>query len=171
MLKYFIILSILFLFACGEIKRDPNAGKSREEIEREELGNFFGDDITLFGGNRDENTGQGSGIGVNAFLWRASLDTISFFPLSSADPFGGLILSDWYSPANENNIRYKVTIYIFGRELRSDGLRVSVFKEAKDASGNWTTVNISQDMATKLEDAILTRARELRVKSRNLENN
>jgi hypothetical protein len=68
-------------------------------------------------------------VAVNAFLWRASLDTINFIPLVSADPFGGVIITDWYTPAETPNERMKVQITILDRDLRADGVRVSVFKQ------------------------------------------
>ena len=103
------------------------------------------------------------GLGVNGFLWRASLDTLSFMPLISADPFGGVIITDWYSPPNNPNERFKVTTYLLGRELRSDGIRVSVFSQKKLDGQGWVTSSAEKDTETKLEDAILNKARELRI--------
>lgn len=166
MRNFLPIFLFLFLFACVKGEVSDDIGKDRKQLEREELGSFFGGEIDLFGNNSADS---GNGLNVNAYLWRGSLDVISFFPLSSADPFGGLILTDWYSPPKEKDNRYKVTIYIFGRELRADGLRVNVFKEKRNnAASAWETVETPEKMAVKLEDAILSRARELRVKARNL---
>ena len=72
---------------------------------------------------------------MNAYLWRASLDTINFIPLVSADPFGGVIITDWYTPAETPNERMKVQITILDRELRADGVRVSVFKQTDRRQG------------------------------------
>ena len=74
------------------------------------------DGFNVFGSSKPED--QGGGIGVNSYLWRASLDSISFMPLSSADPFGGVIITDWYSPPESPNERFKLNIYILGRQLR-----------------------------------------------------
>ena len=112
-------------------------------------------------GRDDQETN--SGIGVNGFLWRASLDTLSFLPLSSADPFGGVIITDWYAPPESPAERFKVTVYILGRELRSDGVRVAVFRQKRDTRSGWTDANAGKDTSTSLENAILTRARELRI--------
>ncbi len=120
--------------------------------------------FTLFGGS-DEPQAPGAAIPVNSFLWRATLDTLSFMPLASADPFGGVIISDWFSPPETANERFKMTVYILSRELRSDGLRVAVFRQQRDASGQWIDSDVSPDTAGELENAILTRARELRVAS------
>jgi len=107
--------------------------------------------------------GGGGGIGVNSFLWRASLDTVSFMPLTSADPFGGVIITDWYSPPEAPGERFKMNIYILGRQLRADGLRVAVFREAQTPDGNWITASVTSKTSIKLENQILTRARQLRV--------
>lgn len=124
--------------------------------------------LNILGGdkNTDQNAGGGggNGVNVNAFLWRASLDTISFMPLSSADPFGGVIITDWYATPETPQERFKVNIFILGRALRSDGLKVSVFRQAVDPStGRWTDTPVGAAVATEMENAILTRARQMRV--------
>jgi hypothetical protein len=101
-------------------------------------------------------------LGVNSYLWHASLDTLSFLPLVSADPFGGVIISEWYVAPSSPNERLKVTVYIMDRSLRADGLKVVVFRQVKAAAG-WQEATPSPDTAHKLEDSILTRARELRL--------
>ena len=127
----------------------------------------FGDDgLDLFnlGGNK-KGAVDGSGIGVNSFLWRASLDTIAFMPLSQADPFGGVIITDWYSPPEAPKERYKMSVYILGRELRADGVRVAVFRQQSSGPDGWVSGSLSKDTATNLENQILTRARQLRLAS------
>ena len=116
----------------------------------------------LLGPKKDEG-GGGSGIGVNSFLWRATLDTVSFMPLASADPFGGVIISDWYSPAETPNERFKVNVFILGRELRADGVRCSVFRQRKDPNGAWIDAAVDGGTGTDIENAILTRARQIRI--------
>jgi hypothetical protein len=101
-------------------------------------------------------------LGVNSYLWHASLDTMSFMPLQSADPFGGVIISDWYVAPTAPDERLKVTIYIMDRTLRADGLKVVVFRQTRSAAG-WSDAAASPDTAHRLEDSILTRARELRL--------
>ena len=103
-------------------------------------------------------------VGVNSYLWHATLDTLSFMPLASADPFGGVIITDWYSAPADPNERVKVTIYILDRRLRADGIKIAVFRQARSNEG-WVDAQVNADTATKLEDAILTRARELRLAS------
>ena len=101
-------------------------------------------------------------LGVNSYLWHASLDTLSFLSLTSADPFGGVIISEWYVAPTSPNERLKVTVYIMDRALRADGLKVVVFRQVKAPAG-WADATPSPDTAHKLEDSILTRARELRL--------
>ncbi len=103
-----------------------------------------------------------SGVGVNSYLWRASLDTIAFMPVASADPFGGTILTDWYEDPSHPGERFKIDVYILDRQLRADGVRVSVFRE-KLVKNQWRNEKVAADMASNIENAILTRARSLRV--------
>ena len=105
-------------------------------------------------------------VAVNGYLWRASLDTLSFMPLSSADPFGGVIITDWYSPPETPEERFKVTAYILDRALRSDGIRVSVFRQTLTEAGSWTDVPVYEGLASDLENTILSRARELKVRAK-----
>ena len=139
--------------------------RTTSSIPRETI--FGGDGINLnsiFGsGGKKSGDSGGSGIGVNSFLWRATLDTVSFMPLSSADPFGGVIITDWHTLPEAPSERFKMNIYILGRQLRADGLRVSVFRQAQAGNGNWITASVNTETSISLENQILTRARQLRV--------
>jgi uncharacterized protein DUF3576 len=120
--------------------------------------------INLFGGGKTtDEGGGGAGIGVNSYLWRASLDTLAFMPLASADPFGGVIITDWYSPAETPDERFKVNIFILDRQLRADGLRAAVFKQKRQPDGRWADAPVDAATQTDLENSILTRARQLRI--------
>ena len=99
---------------------------------------------------------------MNSFLWRASLDTVSFMPVAQADPFGGVILTDWYENPDQPGQRFKMSIYILDRQLRADGVKVSVFKQVQE-KGAWKDAKVPPDMGPNIENTILTRARELRV--------
>ena len=99
-------------------------------------------------------------LGVNAYLWRASVETLAFLRMAKADPFGGVIISNWYVTPNNPNERIKVTVLIMDRALRTEGLKVRVFRQEREG-GEWRNVQASPDMGRKLEDAILTRARNL----------
>ena len=159
-------LGLLFLSACGgDIKTDPTySDKKQDELYKN--GSLVSDKggFSLFGGS-DRKTPENAhtGIGVNGFLWRASLDTISFMPLASADPFGGVILTDWYSAPVSPNERTKLNIFIRDRELTANGVKVSVFRQTKDASGNWQDAPAAAATAGSLENIILTRARQIRM--------
>jgi hypothetical protein len=100
-------------------------------------------------------------IGVNAYLWRGALETLSFMPLSSADPFGGVIITDWYSPPSTPNERFKATCYILGRELRADGIRIAIFRQTRQGS-QWVDADVAPSTVSDIEDKVLARARELR---------
>jgi hypothetical protein len=102
-------------------------------------------------------------IAVNAYLWRAALDTLAFMPLVSADPYGGVIITDWYINPEQPNERFKCTVYILDSRLRADGLNVSVTKEVSNGAGGWVTAATSPQTETDIENAILTRARQLRL--------
>lgn len=114
-------------------------------------------------GGQSQSADGAASIGVNAFLWRASLDTISFMPLASADPYGGVIITDWYVNPEKTDERFKTTVYILDTRLRADGLNVSISKQTRDASGAWIDAPASPQTETDIENAILTRARQLRL--------
>jgi hypothetical protein len=105
--------------------------------------------------------GGGTGLGVNAFLWRGALDTIAFMPLASADPFGGVIITDWYTPPGTSGERFKATIYILSRDLRSDGLRVNIFRQVLD-NGQWVDSAVAESTVGDIENKVLARARRMR---------
>ena len=119
-----------------------------------------------FGGGHAP-AGPAPAIGVNAYLWRATLDTLAFMPLSSADPYGGVVITDWYINPEKQDERFKCTVYILDTRLRADGLNVTVFKQVKDATGNWVDAAAADQTSTDIENAILTRARQLRLSNVN----
>ncbi|HTH97152.1 MAG TPA: DUF3576 domain-containing protein [Stellaceae bacterium] len=169
---------VLSLAACDSVtpsqtsqsnpKWDPygaNAQQQRSETifgQGNNLGSFLG----ISPGNKGGAAPGAAGVGVNTFLWRASLDTVSFMPLASADPFGGVIITDWYAPPASPNERFKVNVFILDRELHAAGIRATVFRQTRnDANGSWTDAPVDAKIAQNLEDQILTRARQLRVSS------
>lgn len=107
--------------------------------------------------------GEAAQIGVNAYLWRATLDTLSFMPLASADPYGGVVITDWYTNPEKPDERFKTTVYILDTRLRADGLNVTVFKQVSDGAGGWTDAPTAAQTETDIENAILTKARQLRL--------
>lgn len=125
--------ALLALTACG------GGGRPRTELQAAQL-----------------NT-----IGVNAYLWRAALETVSFAPLLQADSNGGVIVTDWYAnPANPGE-RVKLTVTILDQDLRADGLRVAASRQVNEG-GNWVEAPVQAATVQKLEDIILTKARDLR---------
>ena len=127
---------------------------------------IFGGDLLTFGGEPEREAPRGGpGIGVNAFLWRASLDVVSSWPVSSADPFGGVIITDWYAPPETPRERFKFNIFILSLALRADGVRVSIFKQIINAKGEWQQAALQSDTETSVENAILTRAQQFRAGS------
>jgi hypothetical protein len=144
----------------GDIQRNINQGMGGKNQEE---GSLFGPG-GLFGSKSEKKEDAGLGVAVNAYLWRASLDTINFIPLASADPFGGVIITDWYTPAETPNERMKVQVTILDRDLRADGVRVSVFKQqTSPRGGGWVDAQVDPRTNTDIENAILTRARQLRI--------
>ncbi len=136
---------------------DPDPQGERETV-------FGPGGFNIFGGGDKAVRGEGGGgIGVNSFLWRASLDTVAFMPLNSADPFGGVIITDWYSPQETPGERFKMTIYILDRRLRADGIKVAVFRQLRTRANGWTDSTVNSQTAIDLENAILTRARQMRM--------
>jgi hypothetical protein len=163
------------LVACGGEQDYPTTndkerhlGRPVTDKEREAKGGLFGSGgITLTGNStRDQEKSRGGadGIGVNSFIWRGALDTIAFMPLVSADPFGGVIITDWYQPPEAPGERVKVHILILDRELRADGVRASIFRQRYDQrAGGWIDQTIDPKTTVDLENTILTRARQLRI--------
>ncbi len=163
-IKCFALAGCLFLTACGLPIENRSNDYEAEELERR--GRISGDGgIVLFGGRGNRRAGDepGSGIAVNNYLWRASLDTVAFLPLSAADPFGGVIITDWYSTPDSPSERFKVTVYILDQQLRADGVKVSVFRQVRDHGGGWADAEVNAKTAVDLENAILTRARQMRM--------
>jgi hypothetical protein len=171
MKKIILLFSVLLLLSsCVGGEGDSSYPVDPETRRRESLGKLTGDGIVLFGGGsrQTEAASVASGIPINSYLWRAALDTFSFMPLSSADPFGGVIITDWYEDSNARGERFKMTITIMGKYLRANAIKVSVFKQVEDARGKWVDSPVTPDVATKLEDKILTRARQLRIGDQSL---
>ena len=110
------------------------------------------------------STGKGgTATTVNRYLWAASLETLDFLPIHSADPIAGLIISDWYVNPEAPTERFKTTVYILDNALRADALRVSVFKQGRDETGAWIDATVNPATSREIENAILTRARQLRL--------
>ncbi len=163
-----LALMAMAVSACSGLKTEaeyPHSRRPGETTGYEKRDSIFGEGGISFGGEDKPSEavpGGGGGIGVNGFLWRASLDTVSFMPVNSADPFGGVIITDWYSPPEAPDERFKMNVYILGRTLRADGVRVAVFRQVDNGAGSWRDSPLPNDTGPRIEDAILTKARQLR---------
>jgi len=135
------------------------------ESARERIEALDGGGETIFGElsiGGEKKRGEGDSFStVNYFLWRATLETLSIGPLESADPFGGVIITDWFTLDNEPGSQYRVTAYILGRELRTDNIKVALYIKTRDR-GRLVTRKASPIAETKLEDVILAKARDIR---------
>ena len=119
----------------------------------------------LLGGNNNKNIETSSiSMPVNIFLWKGALETVDFMPLNSADPVGGTIITDWYSTTENQKERCKLNIFISGKTLNTENLKVTSF--CQEFKGQiWTNKNVDQNNNVKIENAILNKAKKLRLKS------
>jgi hypothetical protein len=160
------VLLPLVLAGCGDSDKGvkPVADTDYNDYRYKDPtgGTLFGNAGIVLGPSKDNKQQEaGAALGVNAYLWRGALDTLSFMPLASADPFGGVIITDWYSPPTTNGERFKAQAYILGRQLRTDGVRISIFRQVLDG-GQWVDAPVSPSTASDIENKVLARARELR---------
>ncbi len=167
-------LVALGLAGCGgnpEAVKEKRSGASNDRNSRDmvaglggsrqEQGSLFGPG-GLFGTRAEKQVDNGTGVAVNAYLWRASLDTINFIPLVSADPYGGVIITDWYANPDKKDERLKATVYILDTRLRADGISAAVFRETM-VNGAWVSAAVAPETNVALENAILSKARQLRL--------
>ena len=158
-----LFLSLFALCACDSTQTEGSySSKTKDDLYKN--GSIVGDKggYSLLGGPGNKNA-ENVGLAVNGFLWRAALDTIAFMPIAAADPFGGILTTDWYSPPATPNERTKLNVFILDRDLRADGVRVSVFRQTRNPDNTWTDATVAPATATQLEDLILTRARQLKL--------
>ncbi|MCC5996816.1 MAG: DUF3576 domain-containing protein [Oceanicaulis sp.] len=145
----------LALTACGTRERPSDASASAGD--RGFLGGIFNR-----GGQSAQEFGDAD-IGVNSYLWRASLEVLHFMPISEVDPFGGVIITDWYAISEAPDERFRATVYILDTRLRADALSVQLFKQARGEGGEWRDASVDPATRLQVESAILTRARQLRI--------
>jgi len=151
---------VLFAAACAcAVLAGACASRGDSQSER---GGFLG---LLGGGSRSVSDAPEAGIGVNSFLWRSSLEVLSFMPLAEVDPFGGVIITDWYANPELPTERFKATVYILDTRLRADALSVQLFKQNRTEMGDWADASIDPATRVQIENAILTRARRLRIQT------
>ena len=109
-----------------------------------------------------KDPGPQTGRTVSPILWQAAHDTLDFVKYASEDPLTGSIVTDWYSPPGNPNVRYRVNVFILSRALHSDSLSVTVDRQQRSADGQWAETTIARQVETDLENAILSRARQLK---------
>ena len=163
----FLALTCIIMAGCAgnfELPDWVDAEASRERAQEREQKRDGGpsgkiqNNLLLF---QSDTADKGASIGVNALLWRASLDTVSFMPLEQADPYGGIIMTEWYINPENPNERYKIIIYILDTRLRADALRVSFFMQQL-IDGEWVNKTTSDETRISLENSILTKARQFK---------
>lgn len=160
-----LILPLSAITACSD--KIQSEAKYPTGIDRSsaETNDIYADAPSIFGdggilGERKETNNDT--ITVNSYLWRAALDTISFMPIELADPFGGTILTGWYSAPESPNEQIKMNVLVLGKQLKATGVKVNVFKQQR-SGGRWVDAQVDPSTGRKLEDAILTRARQYRI--------
>lgn len=126
------------------------------------LGKKAGIDLLNLGKSNQQQGAVSIGMPINPFFWKASIETVEFMPLMSADPFAGIIITDWHTSENATNERCKLNIFIKGVEMKSDNLKVNAFCQ-KLVNNNWIDQKINKDNNTKIENAILNKAKKIRL--------
>lgn len=157
-----IVVMVGALSACAGKEGGAEYPLPKKDARKERIGSLTGEGGLVLGKSKGDAEGAiGSGIGINSYLWRASLDTVSFMPLASADPFGGVIITDWYQNPEVTGERFKLNILIMDSKLKTTALKVTTFKQLYDAKKGWYDATVNPNVARELENKILTRAREL----------
>lgn len=168
--SFFCLFLLLGLSACSSSDIQSEADYHNYKDDFYKYGSLTGGEggLDIFGGEEEKR--NYNGLGVNGYLWRATLDTISFMPIASADPFGGVITTDWYSAPSAPTERIKLNVFILDRDLRADGVKVTVFKQTRNLKSNtWANASVTPTTASSLEETVLTRARQLRLAQREKE--
>jgi hypothetical protein len=168
MLKKLLSLCVILLCsACSpDVKR---AGAPIDSDDRHKLtfGSLLGDDFFTFGGPKKKQDNQPTAspsAKVNPFLWRSSLETLSFMPLASADIHSGLMVSDWYVDESKAAERIKITIHFMDSQLRADSIKLHAHKQILK-NNQWISKGDDENLSAQLEDIIIKHARNLKVKS------
>jgi hypothetical protein len=165
--------SLLLLAGCGTLPASDDAAASAHNAapgQRAAAGDPDDMDTaatiwTVFGFNKEHDHPPSApvvGKDVNPVLWQAAHDTLDFVKLSSNDPMTGEIVTDWYSPKDQPNVRYRVDVFVLSRALDSDSVAVTVQREARGPDGTWQKTTVTRDVGEAIDSAILRRAGEIR---------
>lgn len=163
-----LLLGSLALNACSSTHPTTNTDIYNPETAGlpGAMGTSSSAPLFAFGKGTGGSSPAATQIQVNAYLWRATLDTLSFMPLVSADPFGGVIITDWYTPAAAPNERFKANAYILSKQLTANAVQVSVFHQVLQ-DGQWVDAPVDPNTASGLEDRILAQAADLQAEAQN----
>ena len=155
-----------FLNACATKPANDDGTKVTQAAKptsaKKRTGLFGEKGLVLFGNKKDKELND-TNLAINAMLWRASLETLSFMPLVSADPFAGVITTDWFSVPTKPNERIKAVAYILGAALTAENLDLALFQQVKNSKGQWQDREVSPETVIALENAILNKARQIRI--------
>lgn len=157
---YFIL--ILVLSSCSQVEVKREYPKTSEQKEEERVGKLTGEGFFLAGGQSSRSSTLKDEVKVNPYLWKATLDNISFMPLNSADSQSGIVITDWYSLDDNSEIRYKLNVFILRQELKSDSIKVNAYKQRLNKNGRWEQI-FDNKISNKVKENILDRARALKV--------
>jgi len=167
MLRFLYFLTLLSILSCSGIDiKKPEPEKKRESIfggpltYSTDTGSFSTGPVGLPNLSNKSNSNLTS-LPINELLWKSTLDTLDFMTFEKIDPFSGVIITDWFIDKNNNKIRNKITVTFTGSELKATAIKAGVMRE-KFQNNNWVNDGFSDGLARKIEDLILTRAREIR---------
>jgi hypothetical protein len=161
------LLGALTLTACGtQPTQNTNIYNPETANLPGAMATNTGGSLFTFGKGSGGTANQATQIQVNAYLWRATLDTLAFMPLVSADPFGGVIITDWYVPPATPGERFKVNAYILSKQMTANAIQVSLFHQVLQ-NGQWVDQPADPAAASGLEDRILARAADLQAEAQN----
>ena len=153
-------------FQAGSDPDDKEAQMNDAQNRLRTGGGLLGKKPTDLGsllGGGDQVVSSGVGMPINPYLWKASIDTLEFMPFTSADPFAGIIITDWYMGENQNNERCKINVFIKGMEMKTSNLKVNSFCQSLTEAGIWIDNKPNLDNDRKIENAILNKAKKLRL--------
>ena len=171
MIRFLYFLILLSVLSCSGIDvRKPEPEKKRESIfggpltYSTDTGSFRAGPVGLTSLSNAQNKSDLNSLPINKLLWSSTLDTLDFMSYEKIDPFGGIIITDWFINKDNEKIRNKISVSFSSSELRATSIKVNAIREKFD-NNQWVSDGYSDGLARKIEDLILTRARELRSKN------
>lgn len=169
-LRHAALLTILsvVISSCSFLPTPTSSETARDqERKANDQGSFFsGKDESGIKLGDLFNSNQGGALPINALLWRAALETVSVMPLDSVDTYGGTIITEWYAHPDDPTKRIKIAIFILDQELRADAVKVQTYLQQRpEGMFEWQDIGRDDGLSNRLEELILTRAREIRAAS------